>query len=128
MDNPRVRLAIIEDEKIAGLRLQEHLAESGYPVDLFFEGNSFLSAFLASPHDLVITDLKLPDLNGMDILRRIKAHRRDTEVVVITGYASLDSAIEAVQAGAFHYLTKPIRLAEFDNLISRIIEKNQDQQ
>jgi two-component system response regulator AtoC len=123
MDKPTVRLAIIEDEKVSGLRLQEHLAESGHPVDLFFEGNSFLNAFLASPYDLVITDLKLPDLSGMDILRRVKARHRDTEVVVITAYASIDSAIEAVRAGAFHYLTKPIRLAEFDNLISRIIEK-----
>jgi two-component system response regulator AtoC len=123
MDKPSVRLAIIEDEKISGLRLQEHLAESGYPVDLFFEGSSFLNAFMASPHDLVITDLKLPGLSGMDILRRVKARRSDTEVVVVTGYASIDSAIEAVRAGAFHYLTKPVRLAEFDNLISRIIEK-----
>ena len=123
MGKPSVRLAIIEDEKISGLRLQEHLAESGYPVDLFFEGNSFLNAFMASPHDLVITDLKLPGLSGLDILRRVKSRRSDTEVVVVTGYASIDSAIEAVRAGAFHYLTKPIRLAEFDNLISRIIEK-----
>ncbi|MGD8472004.1 MAG: sigma-54 dependent transcriptional regulator, partial [Desulfobacteraceae bacterium] len=74
-------------------------------------------------HDLVITDLKLPDLSGIDILRRVKAHRRDTEVVVVTGFASIDSAIEAVRAGAFHYLTKPIRLAEFDNLITRIVDK-----
>jgi len=123
MDKPPVRLAIIEDEKISGLRLQEHLAEAGYPVDLFFEGNSFLNAFLASPYDLVITDLKLPGPSGMDILRHVKARHRDAEVVVITGYASIDSAIEAVRAGAFHYLTKPIRLTEFDNLISRIIEK-----
>ena len=123
MAKSSLRLAIIEDEKISGMRLQEHLTEAGYRVELFFEGNSFLNAFLASPHDLVITDLKLPDLSGMDILRRVKAHRRDTEVVVITGYASIDSAIEAVRAGAFHYLTKPIRLAEFENLIARIIEK-----
>jgi two-component system, NtrC family, response regulator AtoC len=123
MDKLPVRIAIIEDEKIAGLRLQEHLAEAGYPVDLFFEGESFLKAFQAAPHELVITDLKLPGLSGMDIIRRVKSHRRDTEVVVITGYASIDSAIEAVRAGAFHYLTKPIRLAEFDNLVSRIIDK-----
>jgi two-component system response regulator AtoC len=123
MDKPPVRIAIIEDEKIAGLRLQEHLTEYGYPVDLFFEGESFLNAFQAAPHELVITDLKLPGLGGMDIIRAVKSQRRDTEVVVITGYASIDSAIEAVRAGAFHYLTKPIRLAEFDNLVSRIIDK-----
>jgi two-component system response regulator AtoC len=123
MDKPPVRIAIIEDEKISGLRLQEHLSESGHPVDLYFEGESFLKAFQAAPHDLVITDLKLPGLGGMDIIREVKSRRRDTEVVVITGYASIDSAIEAVRAGAFHYLTKPIRLAEFDNLVSRIIDK-----
>jgi two-component system, NtrC family, response regulator AtoC len=123
MDKPPVRIAIIEDEKIAGLRLQEHLTEYGYPVDLFFEGESFLKAFQAAPHELVITDLKLPGLGGMDIIRAVKSQRRDTEVVVITGYASIDSAIEAVRAGAFHYLTKPVRLAEFDNLVSRIIDK-----
>lgn len=123
MDNASARLAIIEDEKISGRRLQEHLVESGYSVDLFFEGNSFLDSFMASPYDLVITDLKLPGLNGMDILRRVKERRSDTEVVVITGHASIDSAIEAVKAGAFHYLTKPIRIAEFDNLIQRILEK-----
>jgi two-component system, NtrC family, response regulator AtoC len=123
MNKSAVRLAIIEDEKISGLRLQEHLADAGYPVDLFFEGDSFLKAFFASPHDLVITDLKLPGVNGIEILRRIKACQRETEVVVITGHASIDSAIEAVREGAFHYLTKPIRLAEFDNLVSRVVEK-----
>jgi two-component system response regulator AtoC len=123
MEHPQVRLAIIEDERISGLRLQEHLAQTGYAADLFCEGESFLRAFQAAPHDLVITDLKLPGVDGLEILRRIKLQHNDTEVVVITGYASIDSAVEAVRAGAFHYLTKPIRLAEFDNLISRIIEK-----
>jgi len=123
MDKPQVRIAIIEDEKISGMRLQEHLSEAGHPVDLYFEGESFLKAFQAAPHELVITDMKLPGLGGMDIIREVKSRRRDTEVVVITGYATIDSAIEAVRAGAFHYLTKPIRLAEFDNLVSRIIDK-----
>lgn len=123
MPEPKVRLAIVEDEQISGLRLQEHLAEKGYAVDLFVEGGAFLEAFMGCPHDLVITDLKMPGMSGMELLRRVKARRRDTEVVVITAYASIDSAIEAVHAGAFHYLTKPIRLAAFDNLISRIIEK-----
>jgi DNA-binding NtrC family response regulator len=123
MDHPQVRLAIIEDERISGLRLQEHLTQAGYPADLFLDGESFLPAFQAAPHDLVITDLKLPGVDGLEILRRIKRQQSDTEVVVITGHASIDSAVEAVRAGAFHYLTKPIRLAEFDNLISRIIEK-----
>jgi len=125
MNSPLIRIAVIDDEKISGLRLQEHLAEMAYPVDLFFDGESFWESYLHAPHDLVVTDLKLPGVDGLEILRRIKARRLETEVVVITGYASIDSAIEATRAGAFHYLTKPIRLDEFENLIRRAIEKIQ---
>ena len=74
MNNPLIRVAIIDDEKISGQRLQEHLTEMGYPVDLFYDGESFLVSFLRSPHDLVVTDLKLPGIDGLEILRRVKAH------------------------------------------------------
>ena len=123
MDSPIIRIAVIDDEKISGRRLQEHLVDMGYPVDIFFDGESFVKTFLSSPHDLVVTDLKLPGIDGLEILRRVKERRPETEVVVVTGYASVDTAIEATRAGAFHYLTKPIRLDEFENLILRAIEK-----
>ena len=123
MDSGRLRIAIIDDEKISGLRLQEHLSAMGYAADLFLDGESFLSCFMRSPHGLAVTDLKLPGVDGLEILRRVKARHMETEVVVITGYGSIDSAIEATRAGAFHYLTKPIRLDEFENLILRVIEK-----
>lgn len=118
-----IRIAVIDDEKISAIRLQEHLIDSGYPVDVFFDGESFLQSFRCSPHELVVTDMKLPGLDGLTIMKEIKAHRQETEVVVITGYATVDSAIEAIKEGAFHYLTKPIRLDEFDNLINRVVEK-----
>lgn len=118
-----IRIAVIDDEKISCMRLQEHLAAEGYPVDMFFDGESFLESFKCAPHELVITDMKLPGIDGLEIIRQVKSRRRDTEILVITGYATIDSAIEAIRAGAFHYLTKPIRLDEFDNLISRVIEK-----
>ena len=123
MSSPAIRIAVIDDEPISGRRLQECLMEMGRPVDLYYDGESFLKTFLSSPHDLVVTDLKLPGIDGLGILRRVKERRPEVEVVVITGYASVDSAIEATRAGAFHYLTKPIRLEEFENLIRRAIEK-----
>ncbi len=123
MDRSLVRVAIIDDEEISALRLQERLVELGHPVNVFFNGESFLDRFDLRPHDLVVTDMKLPGVDGLEILRRVKARRPETEVVVITGYATVDSAIEAIRAGAFHYLTKPIRLDEFENLISRATEK-----
>ena len=123
MSSQLVRAAVIDDEAISGKRLQERLIDMGYPVDRFEDGESFLESFYGSPYDLVVTDIKLPGINGLEILRRIKVHKEDTEVVVVTGYGSIDTAIEAIREGAFHYLTKPIRLDEFQNLISRIIEK-----
>ncbi len=123
MHKHSIRIAVIDDEKISALRLQEHLIDSGYPVDVFFDGESFLQSFKCSPHELVVTDMKLPGMDGLEIMREIKARRQETEIVVITGYATVDSAIEAIKLGAFHYLTKPIRLDEFDNLINRVVEK-----
>lgn len=123
MHKHAIRIAVVDDEKISALRLQEHLAESGYSVDAFFDGESFLKSFKFSPYELVVTDMKLPGIGGLDIMREVKSKRDDTEIVVITGYATVDSAIEAIKAGAFHYLTKPIRLDEFDNLINRVVEK-----
>lgn len=123
MHKHSIRIAVIDDEKISALRLQEHLIDSGYPVDAFFDGESFLQSFKCSPHELVVTDMKLPGMDGLEIMREIKARRQETEIVVITGYATVDSAIEAIKLGAFHYLTKPIRLDEFDNLINRVVEK-----
>jgi two-component system response regulator AtoC len=123
MNKRNIRIAVIDDESISGMRLQEELSAAGYPVDLFYDGESFLESYRCVPHELVITDMKLPGVDGLEILRQVKARQKDTEVVVITGYATIDSAIDAIKAGAFHYLVKPIRLDEFDNLISRVIEK-----
>jgi two-component system response regulator AtoC len=123
MNKQFIRIAVIDDEKISALRLQERLVESGYPVDAFFNGETFLQSFTCAPYELVVTDMKLPGIDGLEIIRQVKAQRQETEVVVITGFATVDSAIEAIRAGAFHYLTKPVRLDEFYNLINQVVEK-----
>lgn len=123
MENRIVRIAVIDDDKITANRLYESLDDLGYSADVFYDGESFLRAFSITPHDLVITDLKLGKIDGLEVLRKVKFKNKKTEVVVITGYGTIDTAIDAIRAGAFHYLTKPIRLDEFRNLVKRIIEK-----
>jgi two-component system response regulator AtoC len=123
MDSSNVSIALIDDDITTAQRLEEGLIALGYPVDVFADGEPFLDRFLLSPYDLVITDLKLRGMSGLEILRRVKSKREETEVVVITGFGSVDTAVDAIRSGAFHYLTKPIRLYEFQNLIKRIIEK-----
>ena len=116
MDSSNVSIALIDDDITTAQRLEEGLIALGYPVDVFADGEPFLDRFLLSPYDLVITDLKLRGMSGLEILRRVKSKREETEVVVITGFGSVDTAVDAIRSGAFHYLTKPIRLYEFQNL------------
>lgn len=123
MNKNIVRIAVIDDDRITADRLQESLDTLGYAADVFYDGESFLQAFIISPYDLVITDLKLGKMDGLEILRQVKFKHEASEVVVITGYGSIDTAIDAIRSGAFHYLTKPIRLDEFQNLVKRIIDK-----
>jgi two-component system response regulator AtoC len=123
MDNLSVRIALIDDDRVTTKRLQEALNQWGYSVDVFHDGESFFDSSAPSSCGLVITDLKMGKMNGLEVLRRVKAENEDVEVIVITGFGSIDTAIEAIRYGAFHYLTKPIRLVEFQNLVKRIIEK-----
>jgi two-component system response regulator AtoC len=117
-----MRLAVVDDETIVQKRLQTALAKEGYQVATFGTGEDFLKALTIPPFDLVFLDVILPGINGMETLKRIKAQAPDTEVILMTGRASLDAAIEAVKLGAFHYLAKPLKLEEVRHLAARALE------
>ena len=118
----KMRLAVIDDEKIVCKRLKQALEKDGYEVETFLSATPFLQSLSQRPYQLVFTDLRLPDLDGMALLKRVKDQCEDTEVVVITGYGSIDSAIEAVKTGAYHYAVKPLKLEEVRSLARRIVE------
>ncbi len=108
--NSQVRIAIVDDEVVVCRRLSQALSKDGYQVEAFTTGRSFLDRMLTEPFDLVFCDLRLPDTGGMEILSRCKAIRSDAEVIIITGHGSIDSAIDAIKDGAYHYATKPLKL------------------
>lgn len=118
-----MRIAIVDDEITVCRRLSHALAREGYSVEAFTSGQAFLDVMSRSPFDVVFTDLRLPDFDGMEILSRTKALRADTEVIVITGFGSIDSAIQAIKEGAYYYTTKPLRLNEIRALAKGAIEK-----
>ncbi|GKT07681.1 sigma-54 dependent transcriptional regulator [Desulforhabdus sp. TSK] len=118
-----MRIAIVDDEITVCRRLSHALAKEGYLVEAFTSGQAFLDVMSRSPFDVVFTDLRLPDFDGMEILSRTKALRADTEVIVITGFGSIDSAIQAIKEGAYYYTTKPLRLNEIRALAKGAIEK-----
>ena len=107
-----MRIAIVDDEEIVRKRLKQILEKEGHRVETYPSGESFLGSLDGSPFDLVFLDVILPGMGGMEILQAIKARTPDTEVILITGHASLDAAIEAGREGAFHYVSKPLKLEE----------------
>ena len=108
----RTRIAIVDDEVTVCRRLSQALARDGYEVEAFTTGRSFLERMQEGAFDIVFCDLRLPDTSGMDVLARCKAVRSETEVIIITGYGTIDGAIEAIKEGAWHYATKPLKLNE----------------
>jgi DNA-binding NtrC family response regulator len=117
------RIAVVDDEPAARKRLGEAFTRDGYEVESFPDAESFLERSWQAPFDAALTDLRLPGMNGMDALRQLKAKGLTTEVILVTGYGGLDMAIEAIKLGAFHYVTKPAKLADVRNLVKGACEK-----
>jgi DNA-binding response OmpR family regulator len=110
-------ILVMEDEASVAQGLQMVLSEEGYDVDLAMSGGSALNAFYQKGFDLLVADLRLPDIDGMEVIRQVKESKPDTEVIVITGYASVDSAVEAMKLGAFEYLPKPFTDDQFKQAV-----------
>jgi len=129
--NP-AHILLVDDEAITLSNLTHVLKREGYEVIACKNGEAGLAALRQHDFDLVLTDLKMPGVDGMELLREVRSRFPEVPVIMITGHASLDSAIEAMKAGAYHYLAKPFRLAEAREVVRgalelrRIKRENQD--
>ncbi len=119
----QARIAIVDDEVTVCRRLSQALSRDGYEVEAFTTGRSFLERMQEQPFDIVFCDLRLPDTSGMEVLARCKAIRGETEIIIITGYGSIDSAIDAIKDGAYHYATKPLKLNEIRVLAKGALDR-----
>ncbi|MGD9086829.1 MAG: response regulator [Desulfobacterales bacterium] len=113
----------MEDEASVAQGLQMVLSEEGYDVDVANTGSSALNAFHQKGFDLLVADLRLPDIDGMEVIRQVKENKPDTEVIVITGYASIDSAVESMKLGAFEYLSKPFTDDQFKQAVDGALKE-----
>jgi DNA-binding NtrC family response regulator len=106
--NDKANILIVDDEEVVRLSHLRSLEGSNCSTRAAGDGREALKVMEQDPADVVLLDLRMPDLDGMDVLKAIKQRWPDSEVVVITGYPSLETAKEAVRLGAFNYLTKPL--------------------
>jgi DNA-binding NtrC family response regulator len=116
-------LVVIDDEPIALKQLNRILSRRSYQVKVFEDPRQALKHIDHSPVDIVLTDLRMPQLSGLEVLKHVKARQPQTEVIVITGYASIEDAVAAVKQGAFHYIEKPISPDRLLGVIQRAADK-----
>jgi DNA-binding NtrC family response regulator len=108
MDRTAPAILIADDDASFRRVLEYQLKEAGFSVTSVEDGEKALDAFSQNAIHAVLTDLDMPEISGLDLLQAIKKQSPDTPVIVITAYGTIDSAVDAMKAGAFHYLTKPI--------------------
>src|SRR4030043_1471352 len=117
----KIRIMVIDDEPLMRVTIQDALIAEGYEVVTAETGKKGLDLFGDNQNDILITDLKLPDMDGIEILKEVKIRNPETNVIVITAYGSIDSAVTAMKEGANDYLTKPFAINELLLIIKRIL-------
>ncbi len=119
------RLLVVDDEEIARANLKHILEKEGYQVAAVTNGAEAMEQMEKASFDLVLTDLLMLEVGGMELLRQVKDGYPQTDVVIITGYATVPSAVEALQKGAYHYLAKPLKIDEVRSTVSQALAKKQ---
>jgi DNA-binding response OmpR family regulator len=123
VDKPKI--LIVDDEQNILLYLSEALEDEGYDITTKLSGTDAIEAVQADNYDLVLVDLKLRDMEGLEVMRATKEQDADTVVIMLTGHGSLESAVEAIRFGAFDYLLKPIGVQDLKSSLKRGLERRE---
>lgn len=115
----RLDVLIIDDEPIVGKRLKPALAKVGCDVEIFTDPKEALNSIDQKEFDIVVTDIRMDEIDGMQILDHVLEKSRHTKVIMITGYAMMDLAREAMARGAFDFLSKPFRPDDLRQAIAK---------
>jgi DNA-binding NtrC family response regulator len=117
------RLLVAEDETNLRLVIQKELQRLGYRVDVAPDGEAALRRLEEGNVDVLLCDINMPRMDGMELLRRVHERPNPPEVIMLTGHATVETAIEAMKLGAYDYLSKPYRITELDALVKQATEK-----
>ena len=114
-----LRIMVIDDEQIVGKRLKPALEKSGHLVETFEDGRTALQRFDEEPFDIVVTDIRMDEIDGIEVLEQVQAKSSRTKVIIITGYATVEVAREALSRGAFDFIAKPFKPGDLRVIIDR---------
>jgi DNA-binding NtrC family response regulator len=117
------KVLIADDEKNIAEGLKMILSEDGYATEMATDGEEAWQKLQAGEYGLVLADLKMPKLDGLELFAKMRESGIESEFIMITGEASVDSAVEAMRHGAYDYLTKPLDLERLKALIPKALEK-----
>lgn len=116
------RILVVDDEDLVRWTFSQALTSEGYSVDLAGSGEEALDFFKRRKFDLVILDIKLPGIDGVEVLKKLKEIDKDVLIIMITAHGGIESAVQCMKLGAFHYVTKPFNLDEVKLLVKQALE------
>lgn len=118
------RALIVDDEKNIRITLAQAMESLGLETDTAVNGEEALEKFAKNEFDLALLDLKMPGIDGMETLRRLRQTRKDIKVIIITAYGSVDSAVEAMKLGAVDFLQKPFSPQDVRDIVSQALDRD----
>lgn len=120
----KAKILIVEDEAPLRELLEAELSRSGYQVQVAANGAEGLARYFEECFSVVLLDVKMPDMSGVDVLQQMHAHSDIPEVIMFTGHGNIETAVQCIKLGAYDYLTKPVKLDELELVIDKAHEKN----
>ncbi|MBF0352941.1 MAG: response regulator [SAR324 cluster bacterium] len=126
VSNPKAWILAVDDEQIVLDSFRKILVMAGYSIDTVETGQEALGLVQKNNYDFVFTDFKMPDMNGLDVTKAVKHFRPDVDVIMITGYATIESAVETMKHGAMDYVQKPFTEDELVAFVNKTLIRRQD--
>ena len=114
-----IQILVLDDEKIVGERLKASLEKEGHTLEIFIDPVAALNRIREKVFDVVVTDIRMDDVDGIQVLEEVRKKSQKTKVIMITGYATLEVARESLTKGAFDFIAKPFKLKEIRGAIQK---------
>jgi DNA-binding NtrC family response regulator len=123
MSGGKIQIMVLDDEEIVGKRLKTALEKSDYEVEIFQDSRKAVARIAEKEFDIVVTDVRMEETGGMEVLEHVLEKSARTQVIIITGYATVEVAREALTRGAFDFIAKPFKPDDLREVISRAVRE-----